>query len=85
MKAYLLSDSIPFSTFHPENLFLTGLTLDPSREISEDELWYIWCFTVFYATKLIVLVIATLDYLRYPNKSTSIIWTLLEWFSLIPW
>ncbi|KAH9698018.1 hypothetical protein KPL71_023839 [Citrus sinensis] len=39
MKAYLLADSFPFSTFHPENLFLTGLTLDPSRDLTEDELW----------------------------------------------
>ena len=30
MKAYLLFDSFLFSTFHPKNLFLTGLTLDPS-------------------------------------------------------
>ncbi|KAH9680154.1 hypothetical protein KPL71_026442 [Citrus sinensis] len=39
MKAYLVTDSFPFSTFHPENLFLTGLNLDPSRDITEDELW----------------------------------------------
>ena len=81
MKAYLLSNSFPFLTFDPENLFLIGLTLDPSREISEDKLWYIWCLTVLYATKLIVLVTATLDHLLDPNKSTSLIWTLPEWFS----
>ncbi|KAH9763316.1 hypothetical protein KPL70_001124 [Citrus sinensis] len=85
MKAYLLLDSFPFSTFHPENLFLTGLTLDPSRDIFEDELWYIWCLTVLYATKLIVLITYTLDHLLNPDKSTSLLWTLLEWFSLIPW
>ncbi|KAH9649294.1 hypothetical protein KPL70_025932 [Citrus sinensis] len=39
MKAYLLADSFPFSAFHLENLFLTGLTLAPSSEITEDELW----------------------------------------------
>ena len=27
MKAYLMADLFPFSTFHPENLFLTGFTL----------------------------------------------------------
>ena len=59
MKAYLLSNSFLFSTFHSENLFLTGLTLDPSREILEDELWYIQCLTVIYATKLIVPVTTT--------------------------
>ena len=32
MKAYLVTDPFPFSTFHPENLFLTGLTLDPTRD-----------------------------------------------------
>jgi len=85
MKAYLLSDSFPFSTFHLENLFLTGLTLDPSRDISEDELWYIWCLTVLYASKLIVPITATLEHLFNPDKSTSLIWTLLEWFSPIPW
>ncbi|KAH9752341.1 hypothetical protein KPL71_014650 [Citrus sinensis] len=39
MKAYLVTDPFPFSTFHPENLFLTGLTLDPTRETTEDVLW----------------------------------------------
>ena len=85
MKAYLLSDSFPFSTFHPENLFLTGLTLDPSRDISEDELWYVWYLTVLYATKLIVPVTTTLEHLLNPDKSTSLLWTLLEWFSPILW
>ncbi|KAH9655632.1 hypothetical protein KPL70_022384 [Citrus sinensis] len=51
MKAYLVTEPFPFSTFHPENLFLIGLTLDPSRETTEDVLWYIWCLTVLYATK----------------------------------
>ena len=83
MKAYLLFDSFPFSTFHPENLFLIGLTLDPSRDISEDELWYVWYLTVLYATKLNLP--ATLEHLFNPDKSTSLIWTLLEWFSPIPW
>ncbi|KAH9697710.1 hypothetical protein KPL71_023722 [Citrus sinensis] len=32
-------DPFPFSTFHPENMFLTGLTLDPTRETTEDVLW----------------------------------------------
>ncbi|KAH9780609.1 hypothetical protein KPL71_008138 [Citrus sinensis] len=85
MKAYLLADSFPFSTFHPENLFLTGLTLYPSRDITEDELWYIWCLTVLYATKLVLPIIPTLNNLLNPDKATSLTWTLLEWFSPIPW
>ena len=85
MKAYLMADSFPFSTFHPENLFLTGLTLDPSREITEDELWYLWCLTTLYATKLILPIAPTLSHLLNPDKATSLIWTLLEWFSPIPW
>ncbi|KAH9724757.1 hypothetical protein KPL70_007611 [Citrus sinensis] len=39
MKAYLVTDPFPFSTFHPENLFLTSLTLDSTRETTEDVLW----------------------------------------------
>ncbi|KAH9697986.1 hypothetical protein KPL71_023827 [Citrus sinensis] len=71
MKAYLITNSFPFSTFHPENLFLTGLTLDPSRDITEDELWYIWCLTILYATKLILPIAPTLETLLDPDKATQ--------------
>ncbi|KAH9801887.1 hypothetical protein KPL71_001191 [Citrus sinensis] len=53
MKAYLVTEPFPFSS-HLENLFLIGLTLDPSRETTEDVLWYIWCLTVLYATNTTV-------------------------------
>ncbi|KAH9671216.1 hypothetical protein KPL70_017276 [Citrus sinensis] len=85
MKAYLVTEPFPFSSFHPENLFLTGLTLDPSRETTEDVLWYIWCLTVLYATKLVLPITPTLEHLLDPDKATSLTWTLLEWFSPIPW
>ncbi|KAH9670651.1 hypothetical protein KPL70_017057 [Citrus sinensis] len=85
MKVYLVTEPFPFSTFHPENLFLTGLTLDPSRETTEDVLWYIWCLTVLYATKLVLPITPTLEHLLDPDKATSLTWTLLEWFSPIPW
>ncbi|KAH9708170.1 hypothetical protein KPL70_012800 [Citrus sinensis] len=85
MKAYLVTDPFPFSTFHPENLFLTGLTLDPARDTTEDVLWYIWCLTVLYATKLVLPISPTLDHLLNPDNATSLTWILLEWFSPIPW
>ncbi|KAH9686217.1 hypothetical protein KPL70_014291 [Citrus sinensis] len=85
MKAYLVIEPFLFSSFHPENLFLTGLTLDPSRETIEDVLWYIWCLTVLYATKLVLPITPTLEHLLNPDKATSLTWTLLEWFSPIPW
>ncbi|KAH9792676.1 hypothetical protein KPL71_004226 [Citrus sinensis] len=85
MKAYLVTDPFPFSTFHPENLFLIGLTLDPTRDTTEDVLWYVWCLTVLYATKLILPISPTLEHLLDPDKATSLTWTLLEWFSPIPW
>ncbi|KAH9769375.1 hypothetical protein KPL71_011975 [Citrus sinensis] len=78
-------EPFPFSSFHPENLFLTGLTLDPSRETTEDVLWYLWCLTVLYATKLVLPITPTLEHLLDPDKATSLTWTLLEWFSPIPW
>ncbi|KAH9752176.1 hypothetical protein KPL71_014597 [Citrus sinensis] len=84
MKAYLVTEPFPFSTFHPENLFLTGLTLDPSKETTEDVLWYIWCLTVLFATKLILPISPTLEHLLNPDNATSLTWTLLEWFSPIP-
>ncbi|KAH9734735.1 hypothetical protein KPL71_017479 [Citrus sinensis] len=85
MKAYLVTDPFPFSTFHPENMFLTGLTLDPTRETTKDVLWYIWCLTILYATKLTLPISPTLEHLLDPDKATSLTWTLLEWFSPIPW
>ncbi|KAH9671262.1 hypothetical protein KPL70_017294 [Citrus sinensis] len=85
MKAYLVTEPFPFSSFHPKNLFLTGLTLDPSRETTEDVLWYIWCLTVLYATKLVLPITPTLEHLLDLDKATSLTWTLLEWFSPIPW
>ncbi|KAH9763298.1 hypothetical protein KPL70_001116 [Citrus sinensis] len=74
-------DSLAF----PNILNFKGLTVDPSRETTEDVLWYIWCLTVLYATKLVLPITPTLEHLLNPDKATSLTWTLLEWFSPIPW
>ncbi|KAH9693484.1 putative phospholipase A2 [Citrus sinensis] len=72
MKAYLVTDPFPFSTFHPENLFLTGLTLDPTRDTTEDVL----CTNVhirFYYSHAIL-----------PTSDTHLFWTqdqVYEWFT----
>ncbi|KAH9780724.1 hypothetical protein KPL71_008190 [Citrus sinensis] len=79
------SSAFPNILNFKENLFLTGLTLDPSRETTEDVLWYLWCLTVLYATKLVLPITPTLEHLLDPDKATSLTWTLLEWFSPIPW
>lgn len=44
-----------FSSFYPEHIFLTGFTLNPARDITEDELWFLWCLIVLYATSLFFL------------------------------
>ncbi|KAH9698051.1 hypothetical protein KPL71_023859 [Citrus sinensis] len=80
-KSTIATDNIEFL----ENLFLTGLTLDPSRDTTEDVLWYIWCLTVLYVTKLILPISPTLEHLLNLDNATSLTWTLLEWFSPIPW
>ncbi|KAH9698105.1 hypothetical protein KPL71_023884 [Citrus sinensis] len=80
-KSTIATNNIEFL----ENLFLTGLTLDPSRETTEDVLWYLWCLTVLYATKLVLPITPTLEHLLDSDKATSLTWTLLEWFSPIPW
>ena len=49
-----------FSSLSLEHLFLTGFTIVLSLTISEDELWYMWCLTVLFATKLVLLVLPTL-------------------------
>ncbi|KAH9704956.1 hypothetical protein KPL70_011680 [Citrus sinensis] len=79
------SSAFPNILNFKENLFLTSLTLDPSRETTEDVLWYIWCLTVLYATKLILPITPTLEHLLDQDKATFLTWTLLEWFSPIPW
>ncbi|KAH9671252.1 hypothetical protein KPL70_017291 [Citrus sinensis] len=73
------------SSAFPNILNFKGLTLDPSRETTEDVLWYIWCLTVLYATKLVLPITPTLEHLLNPDKANSLTWTLLEWFSPIPW
>ncbi|KAH9752189.1 hypothetical protein KPL71_014605 [Citrus sinensis] len=62
-----------------------SLTLDPTRDTTKDVLWYIWCLTVLYAIKLVLPISPTLDHLLNPDNATSLTWTLLEWFSPIPW
>ncbi|KAH9780561.1 hypothetical protein KPL71_008127 [Citrus sinensis] len=68
-----------------DNVEFLGLTLDPTRETTDDVLWYIWCLTVLYATKLVLPITPTLEHLLDPDKATSLTWTLLEWFSPIQW
>ncbi|KAH9697702.1 hypothetical protein KPL71_023720 [Citrus sinensis] len=68
-----------------DNVEFLGLALDPTRETTEDVLWYVWCLTVLYATKLILPISPTLEHLLNPDNATSLTWTLLEWFSPIPW
>ncbi|KAH9668401.1 hypothetical protein KPL70_021402 [Citrus sinensis] len=61
-----------------EHLFLTGLTLS-SLSISEDELWYMWCLTTLYATKLVFPIKPVLTHLTTPEFSPDLLWTLFEW------
>ncbi|KAH9752164.1 hypothetical protein KPL71_014590 [Citrus sinensis] len=86
MKAFFLEENPhnQFLTFHPENLFLTGFFIPSVRDISDDELWYFWCLTVLHATQLIIPLTYTVNTLNNPSKATSLLWTLLEWFSPIP-
>ncbi|KAH9734659.1 hypothetical protein KPL71_017448 [Citrus sinensis] len=74
-------DSLAF----PNIFHFKGFTLDPTRDTTEDVLWYVWCLTVLYATKLILPISPTLEHLLNPDNATSLTWTLLEWFSPIPW
>ncbi|KAH9668393.1 hypothetical protein KPL70_021397 [Citrus sinensis] len=55
-----------------EHLFLTGLTLS-SLSISEDELWYMWCLTTLYATKLVFPIKPVLTHLTTPEFSPDLL------------
>ena len=72
-------------SLHLEHLFLTRFTLSPNLTISKDELWYIWCLTVLYVTKLVLHVQPTLRHITTPDHAPSLLWTLLEWFSPFTW
>ncbi|KAH9668396.1 hypothetical protein KPL70_021399 [Citrus sinensis] len=67
-----------------EHLFLIGLTLC-SLSISEDELWYMWCLTTLYATKLVFPIKPILTHLTTPEFSPDLLWTLFEWYSPLTW
>ena len=79
------AQSSSYPNFHPDHLFLTGLTIDPSRDITEDELWYLWCLTILYTTKLIFHVQAIFRHLIDSTKAHSLLWALFEWFSPLSW
>ena len=66
------------------NLFFTSLTLS-SLSICEDELWYMWCLTTLYATKLVFLVKPVLTHLTNHEFSPDLLCTLLEWYSPLRW
>ncbi|KAH9668421.1 hypothetical protein KPL70_021414 [Citrus sinensis] len=67
-----------------EHLFLTSLTLS-SLSIFEDELWYMWCLTTLYATKLVFPIKPVLTHLTTPEFSPDLLWTLFEWYSPLTW
>ncbi|KAH9801941.1 hypothetical protein KPL71_001211 [Citrus sinensis] len=67
-----------------EHLFLTDLTLS-SQSICEDELWYMWCLTALYATKLVFPIKPVLTHLTTHEFSPDLLWTLLEWYSPLTW
>ena len=78
-----------FLMFRPKNIcmeymFLIGLTLS-SLSICEDELWYMWCLTTLYATKLVFPIKLALTHLTTPEFSPDLLWTLLEWYSPLTW
>ena len=86
MNIYQMSKEPMFlPSFHPDHLFLTGFVLTPHRDIVEDELWYTWCLTILYATKIVFPVLPLLNRFKNPELSTSLTWTLFEWFSPLPW
>ena len=68
-----------------EHMFLSGFTIVPSLTISEDELWYMWCLTVLFATKLVLPVRPTLRHISTPDHAPTLLWTLLERFSPLTW
>ena len=75
-----------FPSLCMENLFLTGLTLTLYfLTICEDELWYMWCLTTLYATKLVFPVKPVLTHITTPEFSSDLLWTLLEWYSALTW
>ena len=77
MNIYQMSKEHMFlPSFHPDHLFLTGLVITPHRDITEDELWYTWCLTVLYATKMVFPILPLLTKLNDLESSTSLTWTL---------
>lgn len=77
------TDVLP--SFHPEQMFLIGLNLEAFKPVTENQLWFMWCLSLLYATKLVLPVRPTLCQLNNLADATSLLWTLLEWFSPISW
>ncbi|QCD84057.1 hypothetical protein DEO72_LG2g4407 [Vigna unguiculata] len=54
-------------------------------DICEPTLWAIWCKSVQRSIPLALKVQETYNILTDPSKQDYLFWTLLEWFSPIPW
>jgi len=61
------------------------LFLGVGWDICEPTLWAIWCKTVQRSIPLALKVQETYNILNDPFKHDYLFWTLLEWFSPIPW
>ena len=70
---------------HYHNVYKEILAVKNGIKKFEYHLISIWCLIALYATKLILPVRPTLNHLMNPDKSTSLTWTLLEWFPPLPW
>ena len=79
------TQSSKFPSFHPDHLLLIGLTINPSRDITKEEMWYLWCLTILYGTKLVFHVQAMFRCLTDPIQAHSLLWTLFEWVSPLSW
>ena len=76
MNIYTMSqEPMFFPNFHPNHLFLTRLVITPHIDIIEDELWYMWCLTILYATNMVFPILPLLTKLNDPEASTSLTWT----------
>nr|KYP69503.1 polyprotein [Cajanus cajan] len=78
---------VPPTMFDPteEHPIIFELLCEIGWDLCEPTLWVIWCKTVQHPIPIALRTQSAYDILINPDKDNYLFWTLLEWFSPLPW
>jgi len=87
---YFLHETMKFKPvkpfmFDPNTQGICEIFCRVGFDLCEPSLWAIWCKTVQHPVPIAIKTLDAYRILTDPHKQDYLFWTLLEWFSPIPW